>query len=255
MTTEPTPGTEPEEFGTPEGRRVVALLWDPPTAQHSRGPKPKLTHRQVVEAGTAIADAEGLDQLSMRKVAAALDVGVMSLYTYIPGRSELIELMIEAAYAEHARPDRALSWRGRLEFLIRETWGLYRRHPWVLDYNQARLPVGPNVLDVEECFYAALADAGFDGADNFAAANFVHWQLLGAGRAMIGDEAEARHTGVSAEAWWDARSSFWATYFDPDRYPTMFAIWKAGGFDDPTTYSLDRLIERLLDAIDRARSY
>lgn len=243
----------PKEFGTPEGRRMIALLWDPPTTPHGRGPKPKLTHRQLIEAGMAIADRDGLEQVSMRKVAAALGVGAMSLYTYVPGRGELVELMVDAAYAGHARGDPTLGWRRSLEFLVRETWSLYRRHPWVLDYNQSRLPLGPNVLDVEECFYAAIGDAGFAGVDNVAVANFIHWQLLGAGRAMIGDETEARHTGVSSDAYWAARSSFWATYFDPARYPAIFAVWEAGGFDDADSYSLDRLVERLLNAVDRAR--
>jgi AcrR family transcriptional regulator len=243
----------PEEFGTPEGRRIIALLWDPSTPPHGRGPKPKLSHRQVVDAGIAIADREGLEQVSMRKVAAGLGVGAMSLYTYVPGRTELVELMIDAAYAEHGLPDPTTGWRNRVEFLVRQTWALYRRHPWVLDYNQARLPLGPHVLDVEECLYAALADAGFAGSDNVAVANFIHWQLLGAGRSTIGDETEARRTGVTVDAYWDARSSFWATHFDPARYPAIFAIWQAGGFDDADNYSLDRLIARLLDAIDRTR--
>ena len=133
----------------------------------------------------------------MRKVAAALDVGAMSLYTYVPGRDELIELMIDAAYAEHGLPDGALGWRERLEQMIRESWALYRRHPWLLDYNQTRLPLGPHVLDVDESLYAAVAAAGFTGTDNVALTNFIRWQLLGAARAMIGDEAEARSTGIS----------------------------------------------------------
>src|SRR6478736_3775548 len=177
-------GTTAEEFGTPEGRRIISLLWDPPTAPHGRGPKPKLTHRQIVDAGVAIADAEGLEQLSMRKVATALDVGTMSLYTYVPGRGELIELMCDAVYAEHGRPDPGLTWRERIGFYLRESWALFRRHPWLLDYNQVRAPLGPHVLDVEESLYAALAAAGFTGVDNVAVSNFIHWQLLGAGRSM-----------------------------------------------------------------------
>lgn len=242
-----------EEFGTPEGRRVLDLLWNPSATTGTRGPKPRLSHRQVIDAGVALADAEGLSQLSMRKVAAALDVGAMSLYTYVPGRDELIELMIDAAYAEHGLPDGALGWRERLEQIIRESWALYRRHPWLLDYNQARLPLGPHVLDVDESLYAAVAAAGFTGTDNVALTNFIRWQLLGAARAMIGDEAEARSTGISYEAYWGSRSSFWLTYFDPERYPAMLAIWESGAFDDASILSVDQLIERLLDAVDRAR--
>ncbi len=61
--------------------------------------------------------------------------------------------------------------------------------------------------------------AGFAGAENVAISNLIQWQLLGAARSMISDADEARHTGVSAEAYWDSRASFWETYFDWNRYP------------------------------------
>jgi AcrR family transcriptional regulator len=242
--------TELDDIGSPEGRRVIALLWDPATAPHGRGPKPKLALRQIVETGIAIADAQGLEQLSMRKVAAELEVGPMSLYTYVPGRSELVELMIDATYAGFGRTGPDGSWRERIARWVQGMWALYRRHPWLLEYGQARLPLGPHVLDVEEQLYAALAAAGYVGSDNVAAKNFVAWQVAGAGRAEISDEVETKRTGISYEEYWASRSSFWATHFDPGRYPTMMAIWQADGFDDREPYSLDRLSTRLLDALE-----
>ena len=83
----------------------------------------------------------------------------------------------------------------------------------------ARLPIGPHVLDVEESLYAALYTAGFRAAQNVAIANLIRWQLIGAARSTIGDAAEERHTGVSAEAYWESRASFWTTYFDADPIP------------------------------------
>ena len=115
----------------------------------------------------------------------------------------------------------------------------------------ARLPIGPHVLDVDEALYAAILAAGFTGADNVAITNVIRWQLLGAARSMIGDAAEERHTGVSAEAYWESRSSFWTTYFDETRFPTMAAVWASGGFDDPAVYDFDRMISRLVDGIER----
>jgi len=237
--------------GTPEGRRVVELLWA--TAQQSpvRGPKPRTSLSEVVAAGVEIADAEGLAALSMRKVASRLGIGAMSLYTYVPGRSELVELMIDRVYAEHTIPDRQLPWRRRLEAWARETWRIYAEHPWLLDYNMARLPIGPHVLDVSEALYAALNDAGFAGAENVAISNLIQWQLLGAARSMISDADEARHTGVSAEAYWDSRASFWETYFDWNRYPNTAAIWEAGGFDDPAGWDFERMLDRLLTGIEK----
>ncbi len=239
------------QVGTPEGRRVVELLWNPPAPPAGRGPRPRTSLAEVVDAGVAIADAEGLDALSMRKVASQLGIGAMSLYTYVPGRSELIELMIDRVYADHPLPDPALGWRARIEEWMRATWQTYAAHPWLLDYNMARLPIGPHVLDVEEALYAALQAAGFTGAENVALANLVRWQLLGAARATIGDAAEERHTGVSAEAYWESRSSFWISYFDPTRFPAMAAVWEAGGFDDPAGWDFDRMITRLLDGIEQ----
>jgi AcrR family transcriptional regulator len=237
--------------GTPEGRRVVELLWAPPQQPPVRGPKPRISLPDVVAAGVAIADAEGLAALSMRKVAGRLGVGPMSLYTYIPGRSELVELMIDHVYGEHVLPDPELPWQQRVEGWARETWRIYAAHPWLLDYNMARLPIGPHVLDVSEALYAALFAAGFVAAENVAMSNLIQWQLLGAARSMISDADEARHTGVSAEAYWDSRASFWDSYFDWSRYPTMAAIWEAGGFDDPAGWDFERMLSRLLTGIEQ----
>ena len=241
-----------EQVGTPEGRRVVDLLWAPMQQPPVRGPKPRISLAEVVAAGVAIADTEGMAALSMRKVASRLGMGAMSLYTYVPGRSELVELMIDRVYGEHALPHPELPWQQRLEQWARETWRIYGAHPWLLDYNMARLPVGPHVLDVSEALYAALQAGGFTGAENVAISNLIQWQLLGAARSMISDADEARHTGVSAEAYWNSRASFWDTYFDWDRYPTMAAIWETGGFDDPAGWDFDRMLQRLLTGIEQS---
>ena len=143
----------------------------------------------------------------------------MSLYTYVPGRSELLELMIDTVYGEIEFPDPAAGWRQRVEFLTRQRWQLFGRHPWLLDYNMNRLPLGPHVLDVEEAVYAAVAATGLTGTDVVAVTNLIGWQLVGAARAQIGDAAEERHTGTSSEAYWMSRVSFWTTHFDYSAIP------------------------------------
>jgi AcrR family transcriptional regulator len=245
-------GWEPDSPGTPEGRRALQLLWEPATvAANGRGPKPKITLERVVQAGVELADADGLAALSMRKVASHLGVGAMSLYTYLPGRSELVELMIDRVYGERTQPDPDQSWRSRVEFHARQTWSLYVAHPWLLDHNLTRLPVGPHVLDTEEALYASIAAGGVPPRQIPPIADVITWHLFGMGRAQISDAIEARHTGVSTEAYYMARNSFWTTYFDMARYPTMSAIWEAGGFDDPAAADFDHALARLLAAVDR----
>jgi AcrR family transcriptional regulator len=240
----------PGELGTEQGRRIIELLWEPAASAPSRGPKPKLGLDDVVATGVSIADADGLARLSMRKVATRLGVGAMSLYTYVPGRTELVDLMIDRAYAELDLPAEDLPWRASVEQQVGERWRMYERHPWLLDLNMARMPVGPHVLDADEALYAAVFRAGLRGTDVVSTTNLITWQLLGAARSQILESDEARRTGTSAEAYWESRASFWETYFDDQRYPTMAAVWEAGGFDDDQAYAFNRLLARLLDALE-----
>jgi AcrR family transcriptional regulator len=242
-------GQDPGHLGTPEARRIIQLLWDPGESAGNRGPKPKVALAEVVDAGLAEADAEGLAALSVRRVAKRLGIGAMSLYTYVPGRSELVELMINRAYAELILPDPRADWRTQVEAHAAQSWELYRRHPWLLDYNVARLPLGPHVLDFEEALYAAIAASGLHRAEIAGFANLITWHLRGMARAFLADSEEERRTGVSAEAYWESRNSFWFTYFDWQRYPTMAAIWEAGGFDDPEQHSFEAAMPRVLDAV------
>src|ERR671915_993295 len=104
-----------EYTGRGDPARSMALLWGiqkPPT----RGPKPGLQVERIVEAAIRVADAEGLAALSMRRVAGELGVGTMSLYTYVPGKAELLDVMLDTVLAEQARPDEAAGgWRAGLE--------------------------------------------------------------------------------------------------------------------------------------------
>lgn len=250
-------GSTPEVSGdaaevagsTPEGRRVLRLLWDPP-GPPARGPRPKLTLPAIVTAGIELAAAEGLDALSMRKVAQRLEAGVMSLYTYVPGRSELVELMIDHAYGELAKADPALPWRDQLLMLANQHVELFRRHPWILDTSLWRLPMGPNVLDAEEELYRALAASGLTPVQITGVKNLILWHVHGVAWTDIQDREEARRTGVSTEAYWESRNSFWYTYFEPARFPTMSWIHENGGFDDALVQNFDFTFHRVLDGIE-----
>jgi AcrR family transcriptional regulator len=76
--------------------RSLALLW----GSHSRPGRSGLTLRGIVTAAIQLADAQGIDAVSMRHVADALEVGTMSLYTHVPGKAELVELMVDTVYGQ-----------------------------------------------------------------------------------------------------------------------------------------------------------
>src|SRR5947209_12633096 len=88
---------------SPNAARRLALLWglQPWSGRKSRS---DLSVEKIISSAIETADADGLDSLSMRRVAERIGVGTMSLYTYIPGKEELIDLMLDSAYGEMSRP-------------------------------------------------------------------------------------------------------------------------------------------------------
>ncbi len=251
-----TPGDQtpddPEQWGTPEGRRIIALLWGAPTPS-VRGPRQRLSVDEIIEAATDLADADGFEALSMRGLAKRIGTSPMSLYTYVPGKAELFELMIDRAYGERALPDPGLPWRQRYESHAREGLAMYRRHPWLLQSNLWRLPLGPNVLDVTESMLAIGADAGLSAAHGVRVASLLESYVFGIARSDIADSAEALRTGQSRGDFWDARSSFWGTYFDANRYPVMVRTWESGAYErleDPEG-DLRFALGLVLDSVER----
>lgn len=234
----------------PDVVRRLALLWDPPQPS-GRGRRARLTLDDVVVAGIAIADTEGLDALSMRKVATRLGVGAMSLYTYVPGRTELLDLMIDRVFAELDLPSPDASWRDGLAQHARQHWELFQRHPWVLQTNMWRLPLTPHVLDAQEAGLRTLVDTALPPRQVVEIVGLVDAFVRGLARAAVAESAERDASGISNDEYWTSMSSFWADHFDPERYPTMLRIWNAGGFDVESA-SLDVPLERLLDSVEMA---
>jgi AcrR family transcriptional regulator len=133
--------------GAGDPRRSIELLWGLVPGEKSRpGPKPRFTVAEIAAAAIAIADTEGLAALSMRKVAERLGVSAMSLYTYVPGKGELIDLMLDTVFAEVPLTFAAAGWRARLEAVARENWQLYLHHPWLLQVATSRPPLGPHLI-------------------------------------------------------------------------------------------------------------
>lgn len=242
--------SDQQEWGTPEGQAMIELLWDPP-APPRRGPRQKLTLDLVVEAGMTVA-ARSVDELSMRKVAQELGVGAMSLYTYVPGRDELFELMIDRVWGGRRLPERDLPWRGQVEFHAHEAWRMYREHPWLTASNPRRMPMGPHVLDVQEDLYRAVALTGLDPVTVVRSSGLVEAHVFGAARAQITDHGVASRTGVTQDDYFSARAGFWGTHFTAERFPTMNRLWYAGGFtDDDPDGGWEFGLALILDGVER----
>ena len=220
-----------EFTGRGDPQRSLDLLWGA-TKAPTRGPKPGLSVEQIVRAAIELADADGLAALSMRRVADRLGVGAMSLYTYIPGKAELLDVMMDTIFAEEALPDAATGdWRARLELHARENWGLYQRHPWVLQVSGVRAWLGPNELALFEAALASVAGLGLRGREMVSVVSLVGGYVKGAARAAAEATQAAEQTGETDNEWWEAREPLLAKYFDAGRYPTSVAVYTMGGFE------------------------
>src|ERR1700754_4839842 len=115
-----------------EPDRTLGLLWRRTlgTPQGSRGTKPRVSVDEVVRAAIEVADEEGLPAFSMRKVADRLGLKLMSIYTYVPGRAELIGLMSDEVAGERPLPPHEGTLRQRLTGVARQLWDEFPRHPW-----------------------------------------------------------------------------------------------------------------------------
>jgi AcrR family transcriptional regulator len=133
--------------------------------------KPRFSREQIAGAALAIADAEGFDAVSIRRVAAELGAGTMSLYRYISAKADLVALMDDAIMGESLIPDGQLpaGWRDALAMIARATRTALLRHPWAVQALQGRGAAqdgsfGPNGIRHFEQSLAAVAAAPLDTA-------------------------------------------------------------------------------------------
>jgi len=112
---------------------------------------------EITAAAVGLADREGLDALSMRRVAAELGTGAASLYRYVETREDLLDLMIDATGAEYVFPGPAGDWLADLLAIGDQARAIMRRHPWLPSLLINRSVLGPNGLVLLEHVMAALA--------------------------------------------------------------------------------------------------
>ena len=258
----------------------VELLWQDGDDE----PRPGLSLGRIVRAAIELADADGLEGLSMRKVAERLGFTTMSLYRHVPGRDHLLDLMRDAVMglpstmtaevsgptegsaeeaveeaaeraAERAAEETgetgetgegAGGWRVRLEACAREGWELRKRHPWVAEVRGTRRVPGPNAVAHYEYMLSAVSGTGLRPAEMIAVAGLVA-RFVDSEAVRLAEVARTeRLSGVSEEEWWGARDTLYARL---DRYPTLSYLWAAGGYDDPED-PFEFGLRRVLDGIE-----
>src|SRR5689334_12758278 len=133
--------------GVGEGK-AEPVIWAR-TPKPARGPQPAYSLDQIADAAIRIADAEGLEALTMRRLATEIGAGAMSLYRYVSGKTDILDLMADRVLGE-IELEPYEDWRSGLLWLARATREHMHRHPWLASMPRNPTPFGPHGLKLTE---------------------------------------------------------------------------------------------------------
>jgi AcrR family transcriptional regulator len=210
---------------------------------------------RIVAAAMAVADAEGLAAVSMRRVADAVGIATMSLYSHVPGKAELIDLMLDHAFGQIDRPAEVPGgWRARLELVARENWRLYRRHLWILQIPRARVPLGPNAMAKYDYELRAVDGIGLTEIEMDSVVNLIAAHVQSAARLVFEAARVERDSGMTDQQWWAINGPLLRTVIDENRFPRAVRVGLAAGEAYGGAYEPEQAfefgLERVLDGIE-----
>ena len=222
-----------------------------------KGPRPALSLERIVAAAVRVAAADGLQAVSMGRVAADLGVSTMSLYRYVGAKEELLALMADLPFESPPGPrGPEEGWR---EALSRWAWtelAVYRRNPWVLRIPISGPPVTPNAIAWLERGLDSLRGTGLREDEKLSVILLVTGYVRNQGT-LQADIAAAQAAGAAPQGP-EMMSSYGrvlARLTDPERFPALHAVIAAGVLDEPDEpdepdYDFNFGLERVLDGIE-----
>ncbi|NDU77347.1 TetR family transcriptional regulator [Actinomadura sp. DSM 109109] len=228
-------------------------IWSVPERQ-GRGPRPAYSRAQITEAAVRIADAEGLEAASMRRIAADLGTGAMSLYRYVPSRDDLLDLMADHVLLEMDVPERPSGdWRADLALVAEGTRAVWLRHAWLAGLHRPRASIGPNRLRLLE-FAAGALDVGIPIDDMLTLLAMLDGYVERAVRGEMEWLREMRESGMSPERWMLHSAPYVRELLDSGRYPMFERIVKDARLphmsgEEQFRYGLDRVLDCIAGAL------
>lgn len=233
----------------PDEDAAHELIWNR-SQRPARGPQPTRSRSEIAAAAVEIADSDGLDAVSIRRVAAAVGLGTMSLYRYMSGKDDLFELMMDRICDEYVLPPvPSDDWKADLHDLARQGRSIMRRHPWVPPLVLERRGYGPNVLRVLESFLAVLDTAGVNPAAMLEIYALINGFIASYAASELAGEQERRRRGTSVEQHRPGLGPYLRSVVESGEYPVFArAVAASGKVVDPDE-QFERSIGRLLDGL------
>ncbi|MCX4745067.1 TetR/AcrR family transcriptional regulator [Kitasatospora sp. NBC_01287] len=231
--------------GAGSGADVPELIWLRPE-RAGRGPRPAHSRASIARAALALADAEGLEAVTMRRIAGELGAGTMSLYNYVPKKEQLLDLMLDAVCAEYQLPAAPSGdWRADLRLLAGQQLEILRRHPWAVTIMRTRASFGPNSLRYTEFFLGALAGAELSGGRKMEALAMLNGYLC----QFVEWERATLIAVRDPQQWQRDLVSYLTGVASSGDYPNIAAALSSGNAPMDPQASFERFLEKLLTVL------
>ncbi|HEY0541017.1 MAG TPA: TetR/AcrR family transcriptional regulator [Actinoallomurus sp.] len=215
----------------------------------ARGPRPALTHDQIARAAVEIADADGLNAVSMRHLAERLGVATMGLYRYVSGKDEVYELMLDAVATETSLPD--AGWRAVADAYARQLRAAGLRHPWMFQaFSRVPASLSPANVALMEKALKSIDGLGLDVDTMMAVFGAVNSFARGAVSAEVAQRESLQRHGWESQD--DARLAYlpmvrWM--LGTGRYPALSRYIIDGSNEDDAEWQFEFGLECVLDGI------
>lgn len=231
------------------GSGTVVRTPDAPARRTTRPRDSALTAGRIVAVALSVADREGLEAVTMRRLAAELHVAPMSLYGHLSGREQLEDLLVRAVFGAHPLPEPGPEgWRAKLELVSRVQWQAYRRHPWLPERISLTRPLlAPEAMAHTEWTLKALDGLGLSHAERTRETLTLTSLVRGLAASAAAENRTARETGQANEQWWIALDHEFDRLISSGRYPHLAVVPESAVTDLDAL--LDHALTRHLDGL------
>jgi AcrR family transcriptional regulator len=223
-----------------------------PRSRRDRPAKTPLSTEAIVDAGLRVLAKDGLDAVTMRRVAAELDTGPASLYVYVSNRDELCTAMLDRVVGtvplEDPDPAR---WREQVHRLMFAMVASMSAHPGIARVALANIPTGGNAIAAAESLLGTLRAGGI--ADQPAAWGCDILPLIATATAIEGDIYSARVDGETEEEAVERVTAAFSS-LPPERFPNLTALvgpLTSGDGDQRLAFAVDCMLDGMLAASRR----
>jgi AcrR family transcriptional regulator len=221
------------------------------TRDESEERRAPLTRARVLEAAVGLADREGIDAVSMRRLGQELGIEAMSLYTHIRGKGDLLDGMIDVVVAEIDPPRTDTDWKTAVRERILSARRALLRHPWASRVMEARTAPTPTVMAYMDSMIAMFTAGGFTIDLTHHVMHAMGSRMMGFSQELFNDQSDPDNPIQPAML--EAMSA---------TYPSIYQLWQAVSHDDASTvgpgcddqFEFEFALDLMLDGLERLKA-